>query len=175
MKTERKGYQKAVLVIAVFTILAGALYATDNFRKIPQNKSGSSILKRNEHGQGENLSSELVTKQADEPVDILITLGNAETETAVDYLQADTSYKRQFMIYGEGCSDKTVYYLDKGIIKSLVVPNEFNMGYQSVHTIAEQIKYKFSSAESTTVDSLVINRQNLYDEENQKTLFPIVQ
>ena len=126
-------------------------------------------------GQGENLSSELVTKQADEPVDILITLGNAETETAVDYLQADTSYKRQFMIYGEGCSDKTVYYLDKGIIKSLVVPNEFNMGYQSVHTIAEQIKYKFSSAESTTVDSLVINRQNLYDEENQKTLFPIVQ
>ena len=112
-------------------------------------------------GQGENLSSELVTKQAD--------------ETAVDYLQADTSYKRQFMIYGEGCSDKTVYYLDKGIIKSLVVPNEFNMGYQSVHTIAEQIKYKFSSAESTTVDSLVINRQNLYDEENQKTLFPIVQ
>ena len=31
MKTERKGYQKAVLVIAVFTILAGALYATDNF------------------------------------------------------------------------------------------------------------------------------------------------
>ena len=105
-------------------------------------------------GQGENLSSELVTKQADEPVDILITLGNAETETAVDYLQADTSYKRQFMIYGEGCSDKTVYYLDKGIIKSLVVPNEFNMGYQSVHTIAEQIKYKFSSAESTTVESL---------------------
>ena len=126
-------------------------------------------------GQGENLSSELVTKQADEPVDILITLGNAETETAVDYLQADTSYKRQFMIYGEGCSDKTVYYLDKGIIKSLVVPNEFNMGYQSVHTIAEQIKYKFSSAESTTVESFVINRQNLYDEENQKILFPIVQ
>lgn len=31
MKTERKGYQKAVLVIAVFTILAGALYATDKF------------------------------------------------------------------------------------------------------------------------------------------------
>ena len=79
------------------------------------------------------------------------------------------------MIYGEGCSDKTVYYLDKGIIKSLVVPNEFNMGYQSVHTIAEQIKYTFSSAERPTVESLVINRQNLYDEENQKILFPIVQ
>ena len=79
------------------------------------------------------------------------------------------------MIYGEGCSDKAVYYLDKGVIKTLVVPNEFNIGYQSVHAIAEQIKYKLSSAESTTVDSLVINRQNLYDEENQKTLFPIVQ
>ena len=69
---------------------------------------------------------------------------------------------------------RRAFLLDKGIIKSLVVPNEFNMGYQSVHTIAEQIKYKFSSAESTTVESLVINRQNLYDEENQKILFPIV-
>ena len=65
MKTERKGYQKAVLVIAVFTILAGALYATDNFRKIPQNKSGSSILKRNEHGQGEK-NQKLVAKTKDQ-------------------------------------------------------------------------------------------------------------
>ena len=57
MKTERKGYQKAVLVIAVFTILTGALYATDNFRKIPQNKSGSSILKagrKNKRSESEN-------------------------------------------------------------------------------------------------------------------------
>ena len=75
MKTERKGYQKAVLVIAVFTILAGALYATDNFRKIPQNKSGSSILKRNEHGQGEK-NQKLVAKTKDQKAKIC---GNTRT------------------------------------------------------------------------------------------------
>ena len=108
-------------------------------------------------------------------MDILITLGNTETETAVDYLQADTSYKKTFAIYGEGCSEKAVYYLDRDVIKTLVVPNEFNMGYQSVHAIAKQLQYRLSGSESTTVGSLVINKQNLYDEENQKILFPIVQ
>ena len=73
MKTERKGYQKAVLVIAVFTILAGALYATDNFRKIPQNKSGSSILKRNEHGQGEK-NQKLVAKTKDQKAKITVEI-----------------------------------------------------------------------------------------------------
>ena len=61
------------------------------------------------------------------------------------------------------------------MIKTLVVPNEFNMGYQSVHAIAKQLQYRLSGSESTTVESLVINKQNLYDEENQKILFPIVQ
>ena len=43
---KKKGYQKGSTGESqCFTILAGALYATDNFRKIPQNKSGSSILK----------------------------------------------------------------------------------------------------------------------------------
>lgn len=124
---------------------------------------------------GEDLSAALITKQAEDPVDILITLGNTETETAVDYLQADTSYKKTFAIYGEGCSEKAVYYLDRDVIKTLVVPNEFNMGYQSVHAIAKQLQYRLSGSESTTVGSLVINKQNLYDEENQKILFPIVQ
>lgn len=124
---------------------------------------------------GEDLSAALITKQAEDPVDILITLGNTETETAVDYLQADTSYKKTFAIYGEGCSEKAVYYLDRDVIKTLVVPNEFNMGYQSVHAIAKQLQYRLSGSESTTVGSIVINKQNLYDEENQKILFPIVQ
>ena len=121
-------------------------------------------------GQGENLSSELVTKQADEPVDILITLGNAETETAVDYLQADTSYKRQFMIYGEGCSDKTVYYLDKGIIKSLVVPNEFNMGYQGLTCLVENKKKEWIE-KNTSIRYRTVTKKSLYEDENERLLF----
>lgn len=123
----------------------------------------------------ESFATELATMQEDSPVDIIISLGNQETETVVDYLQTRQEEEQPFRLYGEGCSEKAVYYLDKGVITALVVPNEFNMGYQSVRSIAKQLQYKLSSADSEQVDSLVIRKENLYDEENQKILFPIVQ
>ena len=123
----------------------------------------------------ESFSTELAAMQEDSPVDIILSLGNRETETAVDYLQAGQEEEQPFRLYGEGCSEKAVYYLDKGVITALVVPNEFNMGYQSMRSIAKQLQYKLSSADSEQVDSLVVKKENLYDEENQKILFPIVQ
>lgn len=108
-------------------------------------------------------------------VDIIIALGNDETEQMVDYLQAEEGMESDCLLYGVGCSEKAVYYLDKGVIKTLVVPNEFNMGYQSMEAVAKQIYYHLTAAEDSRVDYLVIDRTNLYDAENQKVLFPIVQ
>lgn len=108
-------------------------------------------------------------------VDIIITLGNAQTELMADYLQSMENEDVECHIYGVGCSEKVVYYLDKGIIRTLVVPNEFNMGYLSMEAIAKQLHYHLSKAENSQVDYLVINKENLYEEENQKVLFPIVQ
>ena len=110
--------------------------------------------------------------QKKSPVDVLITLGNDETERAVDYLQSADAKCR---IYGEGCSEKNVYFLDKGMIQTLIVPNEFNMGYQSVAAISKQLEYGTASVENTKIGFLAVTRENLYDEENQKILFPIVQ
>lgn len=108
------------------------------------------------------------------PVDIVITLENDETERMVDYLQEENTQPKSFL-YGVGCSEKAVYYLDKGLIRTLVVPNEFNMGYQSMEAMANQLHYRLTQADDCQVDYLVVNRMNLYDEDNQKVLFPIVQ
>lgn len=70
---------------------------------------------------------------------------------------------------------KNVYYLDKGVIGALVVPNEFNIGYLSAAAIAGQLREPLSSAKTEKVGFLTITKDNLYDEENQKILFPIVQ
>lgn len=67
-------------------------------------------------------------------VDIVVSLDNDRTEQAVDYLQAQE--QTEFGLYGIGCSEKNVYYLDKGVIGALVVPNEFNIGYLSAAAIA---------------------------------------
>lgn len=123
----------------------------------------------------DNLNLKLIKKQEEAPVDILVSLDNDDTEVAADFLQNNTNGKQKCLLYGEGCSEKTVYYLDKGIIQTLVVPNEFNMGYLSVATIANQLQFKAQSKSSTQIEILVINKENLYDVDNQKILFPIVQ
>lgn len=107
--------------------------------------------------------------------DIIIALGNDETEELVDFIQSEDNRDYNCSLYGVGCSEKTVYYLDKGIINSLVVPNEYSMGYRSLEAVAGQIRYHISETENNLIDYLVVNKQNLYEEENQKILFPIVQ
>ena len=106
-------------------------------------------------------------------VDIVVSLDNDGTEQAVDYLQAQEHTKYQ--LYGIGCSEKNVYFLDKGEIRALIVPNEFNIGYLSAAAIAGQLREPLSSAKTERVGFLTITKDNLYDEENQKILFPIVQ
>lgn len=124
-------------------------------------------------GTGAEISQNVQTEQV---TDILVALGNTETEAAVDYLLTmRQEIDRSCSLYGVGCSEKAVYYLDKGLIQTLVVPNEFNMGYQSMDAVARQLKYRLSEAQDQQIEYLVIDRTNLYDEENQKILFPIVQ
>lgn len=110
-----------------------------------------------------------------EQADIVVALGNDETEMLADYWQSQENGMEEHLLYGVGCSQKAVYYLDKGIIKSLVVLNEFNMGYQSMEAMANQLRYHLTKAEDSQVEYLVVNRENLYEKDNQKVLFPIVQ
>lgn len=127
-------------------------------------------------GSRESIARKLTEYDQKEPVEIIIAMGNDETELAVDYLIGrGEERKANCFLYGVGCSEKAVYYLDKGWIRSLVVPNEFNMGYLSMEGIAKQLNYRLSNAESVETDYLVIDKDNLYEEENQKILFPIVQ
>lgn len=108
-----------------------------------------------------------------ERVDAIVALGNNETERMIDYLWEYAG--NSCLFYGVGCSEKAVYYLDKGMIQVLVVPNEFNMGYQSMETMANTLRYHLAGGEDSLTDYLVVDRENLYDTDNQKVLFPIVQ
>lgn len=118
--------------------------------------------------------SELRHIQITNPVDILISLGNAEMEQAIDYASS-ASVQRNVTLYGVANSEKAVYYLDKGIVHTLVVPNEFNMGYESVEVLVNHMDFPLLEVEKREVNYLIANRENLYDKENQKILFPIVQ
>lgn len=106
------------------------------------------------------------------PVEVLVALENDETEWAVDFLLGNEA--GECRLYGVGRSGKAVYYLDKGVIQELVVPNEYYMGYQSVVILAEQMNYHTTAAKRDEVDFLRVTQENLYDEEIGKILFPTV-
>ena len=107
--------------------------------------------------------------------DIVIALDNTEMERAVDYMEENGLKRRDCALYGIGNSEKVVYYLDRGLIQTLVVPNEFHMGYQSMEEIAYKLGYQASGRLNVQTGYLVVDQTNLYDETNQKILFPIVQ
>lgn len=109
---------------------------------------------------------------ADHQTDTVISLENNSTEKAVDILLNDDSIS--WKLYGEGRSEKLIYYLDKGLIQELAVPNEYYMGYQSMVLAAQSIRYYTDKTEQADVEFYMISKENLYDEETSRILFPNV-
>ncbi|MCX4339193.1 MAG: substrate-binding domain-containing protein [Lachnospiraceae bacterium] len=132
--------------------------------------SGAQILW--EIGNHEIMQTAL-TKEQLQHVEILVALENDETERAVDYLlEPDTPL---CPLYGVGSSEKNVYYLDKKLIEVLIVPNEFHMGYESVAVMAAQLQEHITPQHNELVSFLVVRPETMYEEDNQKLLFPLVQ
>lgn len=104
--------------------------------------------------------------------DVIVSMDNDETEWAVDYLleTGDTSHR----LYGEGRSEKNVYYLDKGMIQTLVVPNEYYMGYESVNILLQELENIAVPGEETEVDFLSVTKDTMYDDDVVKILFPTI-
>ena len=113
----------------------------------------------------------LETYWKEKPVDVIVSLDNDETELAGDFIL--TLFTDKPKLYGEGRSEKAVYYLDKGVVSSLVVPNEFFMGYQCIRELAGKLNYyQEDDGRDTEVDFLSVTGENLYDRDTENILFP---
>ena len=119
-----------------------------------------------------NVSDKIALRQENARADVLVALDNTTLEAACEYAlkQEDPPY-----IFGEGTSIKVVSYVDDGIITSMVVPNEYYMGYQSITAVARRVENKLTPMENETISFRVVNRENLFDENNQRMLFPVIQ
>ena len=110
--------------------------------------------------------------QQSNPVDIIVALDNSGLEAACEYALRQSEPPA---IFGEGTSIKVVSYLDDGLITSMVVPNEYYMGYQSIAAVARRLDNRLTPMQDETIAFRVVNRDNLFDENNQRLLFPVVQ
>jgi len=119
-----------------------------------------------------NVSDKIALRQENAKADVLVALDNSTLEAACEFAlkQENPPY-----IFGEGNSIKVVSYVDDGIITSMVVPNEYYMGYQSITAVARRVENKLTPMENETISFRVVNRENLFDENNQRMLFPVIQ
>ncbi|GIO96605.1 sugar ABC transporter substrate-binding protein [Paenibacillus lautus] len=77
-------------------------------------------------------------------------------------------------LVGFDSSVKEVKLLEEGVLQSTIVQKPFNIGYLGIKTAVSVIEGDKISQNIYT-DSVIINKDNMYTEENQKLLFPFVE
>ena len=106
-------------------------------------------------------------------VDLVIALDDNSFTMAGEHAAANNLHGA--LVYGIGNSTEAVYYLDTGIAGCLVVPDEFNVGYQSLAEAAEGLNRFFYKMQDRTVSYTVLRRDTLFSKENQEIIFTMSQ
>lgn len=106
-------------------------------------------------------------------VDFVIALDDNSLTMAGEYAAANNLHGA--LVYGIGNSTEAVYYLDTGIAACLVVPDGFNIGYQSLAEAAQSLTRYLYKRKDRTVTYHVIRRDTLFSKENQEIIFTMSQ
>jgi ribose transport system substrate-binding protein len=71
-------------------------------------------------------------------------------------------------------SQEEIEFLEDGIVKALVVQRPFNMGFVGISTLVDALRGTRVEPVIYT-DAVLVRKDDMFTEENQKLLFPIVQ
>jgi ribose transport system substrate-binding protein len=71
-------------------------------------------------------------------------------------------------------SREEIEFLEKGVVRALVVQRPFNMGYLGIRAVAQALRGRRVDRVIHT-DAVLVRRSDMFTEENQKLLFPLVQ
>ena len=108
-----------------------------------------------------------------EKVDYLFALDDRSLVEAGKAVKENEIYSS--MIYGIGCSTEAAYYLDTGEAECLLVPDEFNVGYESLAELSHALKKMTYCVHGKVLSYTVLRKENLFSEKNQELLFKMSQ
>ena len=111
----------------------------------------------------------LVILEKQPPVDAVLALDDRSVVIA-GKCAADERLHGAWL-YGIGNSTEAVYYLDNDYAKCLIVPDEFDAGYQSMSAVVDQLNGIVHDMEDITAGYTVLRRDELFTDENQELLF----
>lgn len=134
------------------------------------NGSGAAISWCQESPDPENAESFFMEQVK---VNIVTALDDSSLRTAGAC--ASSNDLRGALLYGIGQSTQAVYYLDTGCVECLVVPDDFQMGYQAVTEITKNRDSFLYQVRSRSVPYRSVRRQELFLKENQDMIFTMSQ
>jgi ribose transport system substrate-binding protein len=130
------------------------------------------LWERNDQELNKKAQFFLQRKLTEEAVDVIIALDSSSVEELIDAVE---NLDKDIKIYGIGNSSKSVYYVDNRLIKSLVYQDEFSMGYIGLHRLlGDSRRGETDIYDSYPISFGVVDHENMYDEGNQRLLFPNV-
>lgn len=103
--------------------------------------------------------------------DSVVCLDTVSLEKCSDYFK---EFSPKAKLFGIGSGRKIVSRLDSGSIDAIVFQNEFNTGYSSVAAMADLLNGNKEYSEFRS-EYFLVTYDNLYDEEMQRLLFPVVE
>lgn len=112
----------------------------------------------------------------DNKVDVIVTFEPNILEvigTAKKYVINNSNITSNIEVYGTGRTSTIISLIEEEIIDAIAIQNEFNVGYLSIETAVNKLENKKNDSK-INITSTLINSRNMYSEENQKMLFPIV-
>ncbi len=126
---------------------------------------------RNEQEKNKKAQFFLQRELTEEAVDVVIALDNSSMEELLD---ATVNLNKDIKIYGIANSAKSVYYLDNGLIKTLIYPDEFSIGYIALSDLLEGHNFDLtlSGTSGSRIRFAEISHENMYEKEYQRLLFP---
>lgn len=129
------------------------------------------FFSENEPDRAYSITRELV---ADHPDLGGIVALNENSTVGVGRALRDLGVYRQVRLVGFDNSTEEIQFLEQGVIHALVVQRPFNMGYLGISAVVQALRGRDVDPVIYT-DSVLVRRDEIFTEENQKLLFPIIE
>ncbi len=119
----------------------------------------------------ENPGEEVLKESSGE--EIIAAIDVKSLDHAADILSGNPGYGgSRIMLYGIGSTTKILTELDRGIIKGLVVSDQFDAGYMSIEKAVKAV-HKGVEKEEVLLESHYITKEHLRESRFERILYPI--
>lgn len=105
---------------------------------------------------------------------VMIALDKNSLEMAARILEDSSVYAENIRaLYGIGGTTRLLNYLDKGLVRGMVVHNWFDQGYLGIEKAVASIKGESGEKEEIIMEAYYITKEDLRDPAYEKMLYPI--